>query len=121
MLSEKNKQTASELQVWQKKKKTNREILLGKYLNKTEDPTHSYVSTYIVEQAPEWFFRDWVDIRILKGFYWIKPLVYELVAKNVKHWEPLKQIQKTVTCLTFGPMDVLFHPAHIWRAVSFFT
>lgn len=35
--------------------KHNREILLGQYLNKTEDPTHSYVSTCILNKRQKDF------------------------------------------------------------------
>lgn len=52
MLSEKNKQNPSEIHVPQKTQ-ISREIFLEHYLNKIKDLTHSYISTFIVKQAPE--------------------------------------------------------------------
>lgn len=67
MLSEKTKQNPSEILVPQKIQ-INREIFLEHYLNKIKDLTHSYVSTCIVKQAPEWFFRDWAEFLFLEDF-----------------------------------------------------
>lgn len=50
MLAVKNKHATSALQVPPPQRISTRKILLGQYLNKSEDPTQSYVSTCIVEQ-----------------------------------------------------------------------
>lgn len=68
MLAVKNKHATSGLQVPPPQRISNRKILLGQYLNKSEDRTQSHVSTCIVEQD-SMIFQGLSRLRILRQFY----------------------------------------------------
>lgn len=57
MLAVKNKHATSGLQVHPPQRISNRKILLGQYLNKSEDPTQSHASTCVVEQDSVFHFH----------------------------------------------------------------